>query len=84
MRTIHAVIEEDRAVVRVVRLLTMQLAPDQILLNINLSFAPHILASELPDAIERLERKIISACPDVRYVLIEAEAIRSPPLAPRP
>lgn len=77
LRIIRSVIEGDPAVVRVVRLLTMQLAPDQVLLNLNLAFARHIGGAELPEVIDRLERKIVAASPTVRYVLIEADAQRA-------
>jgi cation diffusion facilitator family transporter len=75
--SVRRILESDPAVARVVRLLTMQLGPDQALLNLNVSFASGISAQELPDVIDRLERRIVSACPTVRYVLIEAESLRS-------
>jgi cation diffusion facilitator family transporter len=75
--SVRGILESDPAVARVVRLLTMQLGPDQSLLNLNVSFASSISAHELPDVIDRLERRIVSTCPTVRYVLIEAEALRS-------
>jgi len=77
LTSIRGVLDADPAVARVVRLLTMQLGPDQALLNLNVSFASGVSAQELPAVIDRLEQRIVSACPMVRYVLIEAEALRS-------
>ncbi|MBN1607796.1 MAG: cation transporter [Polyangiaceae bacterium] len=76
--SVRRVLESDPAVARVVRLLTMQLGPDQALLNLNVSFASGVSAQELPEVIDRLERRIVSTCPTLRYVLIEAESLRSP------
>lgn len=80
---IRRVVERDPAVVRIVRLLTMQLGPDQVLLSLNLTFATDRTAGELLQAIGRLERDIVAACPVVGYVLFEAACLRTgPPPAP--
>jgi cation diffusion facilitator family transporter len=74
---IRNILESDPAVVRVVRLLTMQLSPDQILVNLNVAFASNVSAKDLLHVIDRLEQRIVTSHPTVRYVLIEAESLRS-------
>jgi uncharacterized MnhB-related membrane protein len=64
---------QRRASVREVRrILTMQLAPDEVLVNADVRFAPDLDARLLADEIRELEREIHQANPSVRKVFIEA------------
>jgi cation diffusion facilitator family transporter len=54
------------------RLLTMQLAPDQVLVNVDVRFDPSISAREMALEVEALERRIQAAHPAIRHVFVEA------------
>ncbi|HET6567885.1 MAG TPA: cation diffusion facilitator family transporter [Rhodothermales bacterium] len=66
---------EDPAVDSVGRVLTMHLSPDEILLNIDLQFNGQLTSEEVEGAIDRIERRIRQAYPDVKYIFIEAESL---------
>ncbi len=68
----------DPAVLAAETPLTMQLGPDQVLLNMELRFRPRLTGAELVGAIDRIERRIRQAHPSVRHVFIEAGAIGAP------
>lgn len=59
------------------RLLTMHLGPDEILLTVEVAFAPGLEARELTATIDRLEREIREALPAVRQIFIESSALRA-------
>jgi divalent metal cation (Fe/Co/Zn/Cd) transporter len=72
VKNIRRLAEEDPAVVRVVGPLTMHLGPDQILVNLSLSFRSGIRLEEMAAAVDRLDRSIREAHPRVRHVFIDA------------
>jgi cation diffusion facilitator family transporter len=57
------------------RLLTMQLGPDEVLLNIDVQFAPDLSGAQLVEAIARLESRIREAHPEIRHIFVEAQAL---------
>ncbi len=65
----------DPAVKTVVRILTMHLGPQEILLNLDIEFEPELSAAEIASAIERIEQSIRSEHPQVRHLFLEAKAI---------
>jgi len=67
----------DKSVEHVGDALSMQLGPDQVLVNLAVQFAPGIVVSELPRAIERIERRIRSAHPEVTRLFVEASSLTS-------
>jgi cation diffusion facilitator family transporter len=75
IRSVRNLAAADAAVVRVERALTMQLGPDQVLLNLEVVFRPELSAGEVAEAIDRIERAIRAVHPEVRRLFIEAEAI---------
>jgi divalent metal cation (Fe/Co/Zn/Cd) transporter len=78
--SIHALVLADAAVREAGAPLTMQLGPDQILVNLRVTFAPGLSARDLTDAIARVERAIREKHPKVQRIFIEA----GPPCAPGP
>ncbi len=70
---ILALAREQWGVARVNELLTMHLAPRQVLLNISLDFDDHLSAAELEEVVSELERRIRGAYPEVNRVFIEAQ-----------
>lgn len=66
---------EDPAVRRVGEALSMQLGPDDVLLNLDIEFELNVSAGELPGAIQRLESRIRKAHPEVTRLFIEASSL---------
>jgi hypothetical protein len=71
-REIRSAMQRRASVREVRRILTMQLAPDEVLVNADVRFAPDLDARLLADEIRELEREIHQANPSVRKVFIEA------------
>jgi cation diffusion facilitator family transporter len=76
VQSIRTLAEADPAVVGVARPLTMHFGPDQVLLNLDIEFRPHLSASEVTAAVDRLEAKIRSEWPSIRRIFIEAESLK--------
>ncbi len=74
---IREIVEKDPQVARLRRLLTMQLAPRQVLLTMDISFQPRLTAEELAAVVDRLEKKIQERLPQVKHIFIEAESFKS-------
>ena len=60
---------------RVGRPLTMHFGPDEVLLNLEVHFQPHLAATELSAAVDRLEHTIRDKHPEIRRIFIEARAL---------
>jgi divalent metal cation (Fe/Co/Zn/Cd) transporter len=69
---IRKVLASRATVCEIRRVLTMQLAPDQVLVNADVRFAPDLTARDVANEIETLERAIRAADASVRKVFIEA------------
>jgi cation diffusion facilitator family transporter len=69
---------EDPTVIRVGDALSMQLGPDEVLLNLDVEFNPDVSGRDLPGAIQRLEGRIRAAHPEVTRVFIEASSLIRP------
>ena len=76
IRHLNQVIREDPAVERVGDLLTMQLGPQQVLLNVDIQFRKGLDLLELEAAIDRIEARIREVEPTVQHIFIEAESFR--------
>lgn len=79
-RVIDSILEiarGDEAVAEAQPPLTMHLAPDEILVNLNLRFARHLDAAAIESAVDRLESAIRAAHPEVKRIFIEADSLRS-------
>jgi cation diffusion facilitator family transporter len=63
----------DPAVVGLGAVLTMQLGPDQVLLNIEVQFTPDSRVETIHQAIHRIEQHIAERFPEVSRVFIEVE-----------
>ncbi len=68
---LERVIERSGSVAEVHCLLTMQLAPDQVLVNLDARFRPELGSAELARAIDQLEEELRSAHASVRQVFVE-------------
>ena len=74
VESIHALIEKHSSSSTLNELLTMQLGPSDILVNISLDFATGLSAEDVERDISDLEIKIKSTHADVKRVFIEAQS----------
>jgi cation diffusion facilitator family transporter len=71
-QTVRSIASRDPAVAEVRTPLTMHLAPDEILLNLEVEFRTHSSAEEHMQAVVRMEEAIRAAHPAVKRIFIEA------------
>lgn len=74
VRGIRRIVSEQPGIARVNELLTMHLGPWDVLLNLSLDFEDQLSASQVEDAVSRMERRIKSIYPEVSRVFIEAQS----------
>ncbi len=65
----------EPSVARVGRVVAVHFGPDEVVLNLELFFHADRSMSEVAGAVDRLERRIRSAHPEMRYVFLGAEAL---------
>lgn len=73
---VRAIADEERSVTEVARLRTMQIGPRHVLLNMDLRFRAGLSAEDLLAALDRVERRIRDAHPDVRDIFLETDRFR--------
>jgi divalent metal cation (Fe/Co/Zn/Cd) transporter len=71
LASIGRILEADRAVAEVVRTLTLQLGPEEVLLNLEVRFAPGVDGAGITSAVQRLEAAFRQECPALREIFIE-------------
>jgi cation diffusion facilitator family transporter len=74
---VHAIVARDPAVLRTRPPLTMQMAPDEVLLNMDIQFRRDLSADALIAAIDRIEAAIRKQHPSVSRIFLEVEAVRA-------
>ena len=62
--------------------MSMQLGPNEVLLGVRATFAPHLSRAEIGASIRGLEDRIRAARPEVRYISIEPVAAAKSPAPP--
>lgn len=72
---IRRMAEEDEAVVKVRRPLTMHFGPDTVLLTMEIQFNPSLPASELEAVVDRIEKRIRKRHPKIKHIMLEADSI---------
>lgn len=60
---------------RVLRVLTMHVGANRVILNLDLEFRSDLSAQEIEWAVGRLEKTIREAHPEIRYIFVETAAI---------
>lgn len=78
---IRRIAEADAAVARLGRVLTMHFGPNEILLTIELHFEPLLSAADVAAAIDRVDKAIRAAHPDVKHIFLEAQSLLTTPLS---
>ena len=73
---IRRIVLDDPAVTGLGVVLTMHLGPDDVLLNIEVSFTPGLTAEEIHEAVHRIEERISGPYPEVSRIFIEVEALQ--------
>ena len=72
---IRRMVLEDPSVTGLGVVLTMHLGPDDVLLNIEVTFTPGLAAEEIHEAVHRIEERINEPFPEVSRIFIEVEAL---------
>jgi cation diffusion facilitator family transporter len=78
MASIRRIALTEPAVERVGQAFAVHFGPDEVTLNLELFFRPDQPMVEVAAAIDRLERRIRAAHPEMRYVFLGAEALSEP------
>ncbi len=74
---IQRVLVADKNVFRVNEVLTMHLGPYDVLATLSVDFHDTLDARDIETTVDRLERAIRQACPEVTRIFIEAQSWRS-------
>ncbi|MHC5611351.1 MAG: cation diffusion facilitator family transporter [Nostoc sp.] len=70
---IRSLSKTEPGVKEVIRILTMQLAPQEVLLNLEIQFAQNLTGEEIALTVESLEIKIREMHPEIKQIFIEAK-----------
>lgn len=73
--SIRRITDEDPAVDKVIKVLTLHFGPQEILLNLEIKFVDDLASEELAIAVERLENSISSQHSEIQNIFIEAKSI---------
>lgn len=73
---VRVLAEADPAVSSVERPMTMHFGPREVLVTLGIVFEPALSASDVAEAIDRIEARIKERRPEVKYIYLEAESIR--------
>jgi divalent metal cation (Fe/Co/Zn/Cd) transporter len=79
---LRAVIEAHPLVRRAGRMLSMYIGPEEVLLTLDVQFAPEASAAEVANAVTELEKDISSRYPRITRIYIEARSIGGRSAAP--
>lgn len=68
-------VESDPDVDKLVRALSMHFGPNDVLLTLEINFRPGLSAAQAAAAIDRMDKAIRAAHPEVRHLFVEAQSI---------
>ena len=77
IRRVRQIIGDDSSVENVGEILTMQLGPEQVLVNVDIRFRRGLDVQELELAIDRIEKSIRQKEPTVGRIFIEVDSLRT-------
>ncbi|MEC4816635.1 MAG: cation diffusion facilitator family transporter [Scytonema sp. PMC 1069.18] len=72
---IKELVKTDPAVQDAMRVLTMHLSPQEVLLNLDIQFCKQLSTEELASAVDRIEEKIRRQHPEIKHIFIEAKSL---------
>lgn len=72
---IRSLSKTEPGVKEVIRVLTMQLAPKEVLLNLELQFSHNLTGEEIALTVESLEANIRQKHPEIKQIFIEAKSL---------
>ncbi|SRR5690606_2901367 len=78
-RSVEVLTRADPAVKDFVRMMSMHVGPEIVVLNLDLKFNDHLDVAEVEEAVARIDRALREAHPEIRYVTIEAGSRRISP-----
>ncbi|YAG14755.1 Cation transporter [Nostoc sp. DSM 114161] len=72
---IRSLSKTEPGVQEVIRVLTMQLAPQEVLLNLEIQFSKKLTGEEIASTVDNLEAKIRQKHPEIKQIFIEAKSL---------
>jgi divalent metal cation (Fe/Co/Zn/Cd) transporter len=75
LEELRALVQSERAVSEVGRMLTMHFGPDTVLLAMKLQFRPGLSSDEIESSGQRLEDRIHSQHPEIKHIFIEIDSL---------
>jgi len=77
--SIRKLVELDPDVRRLVRALSMHFGPSDVLLTLEIEFRPELSAAQAAAVIDRLDRSIRAAHPQIHHLFVEAQSLAARP-----
>lgn len=77
LKKITAILDEDHEVGIYKRPLSLYFGPNEVLVNLDVTFKRGMTSSQIEAAVDRLESKIKKAIPTVNRIFIEAETVKT-------
>ena len=75
LRRIRALVQADAAILNAKQPLSMHFGPNDVFLALDVNFHPGLLAAEVEEAVDRIEKTIRQQHPDIQRIFIEARAV---------
>jgi len=72
---IRRIATTDPAVEDVLRILTLHMGPNTLILNVNLQFRSSLTTDDIATAVDRVERTIRKEYPEIRFIFLEADSL---------
>ena len=75
VKDVVSIVEDDPATIKCGRVLSMYLGPEDMLMNLDVTFRENLSEGEVLMAIDRIEEEIIDGYPQTTRIFIEAESL---------
>lgn len=75
IQNIRQIVQSDRDIADVQRILTMHFGPNEILLTLDLRFVPSLTGEEIANVVARIETAIRAGQPKITKIFIEVQAL---------